>query len=180
MKRPILMAGNLVSLGIYTDSDADDVFFESNDPELNHYEADLGRFSSQEGAKDYIKSHFTNSEKERVFVVVDNKDGSVIGNCGIYTINWKSRNGIVGFMLHKEYWGRGYGTEVATLLVRYAFEMINLRKLVSFVLEPNKSSKRVLEKVGFRECGKFTEEVYVHDLGYVDQLAYEIFNRNAI
>ncbi len=178
MKRPILMTGKLVSLGVYTESDAEDLFFESNDPEMNHYEADLGKFSSVEGAKDYIKSHFTNSEKERVFVIVNNDDGRVIGNCGIYTINWKSRNGVVGFMLHKEYWGKGYGTEVAALLVRYAFEMINLRKLVSFVLEPNAASKRVLEKTGFKECGRFTKEVYVHDHGYVDQLSFEIFNQN--
>lgn len=173
------MKGERISLGVVLESDAENAFFENNDPELNHFFRRLGRMSSYEEALESIRNLFKNSETERVFAIVLNENGKAIGHVGIHGIDWKSRNGAVGYILSKEYWGNGYMTEAVMLLVKYAFEMINLRKLLSFVLDPNVASKRVLEKVGFRECGRFTKQAYVHDYGYVDEVAFEIFNRNA-
>ncbi len=175
--RPIILTGENVSLGVVLDSDAENAFIENNDPELNHYFRRLGRMSSYQDAVDSIKWLYKNSETERVLAIVLNQSGETIGHVGIHGIDWKSRNANVGYALFKEYWGKGYMTEAVALLVKYSFEMINLRKLFTHVLDPNIGSKRVLEKNGFKECGRLTEHSYVYDHGYVDEVLYELIRK---
>ncbi len=158
------------------ESDAEGAFLENNDPELNHFFGRLGRMSSYEEALQSIRDVFKNSDTERVFAIVHNHSGEAIGHIGVHRIDWKSRNGSIGYQLSKENWGNGYMTEAVRLVIKYSFEMINLRKLFSHVSDPNIASKRVLEKTGFRECGRLTKHSYIHDFGYVDEVIYELFN----
>lgn len=69
-------------------------------------------------------------------------------------------------------------TEAVSLVVKYSFQMINLRKLFTHVLVPNVASKKILEKNGFKECGRLSKQSYVYDYGYVDEVLYELFNEN--
>lgn len=172
------MSGDKVSLGVVVDSDAEYAFIENNDPDLNHFFRRLGRMSSYEEAVQSIRNLYKNSETERVFAIVLNGNDKSIGHVGVHEINWTSRYGSVGYMLSKDHWGNGYMTEAVKLLVKYSFEMINLRKLFSHVSDPNIASKRVLEKAGFKECGRLTKHSYIHDFGYVDEVFYEKFNCN--
>ena len=54
----------------------------------------------------------------------------------------------IGWRLAADYWGRGLATEGARAVVRYAFEGLGLRSLVSFTVPRNLQSRRVMEKLG--------------------------------
>jgi RimJ/RimL family protein N-acetyltransferase len=54
----------------------------------------------------------------------------------------------IGWRLAPQYWGRGLATEGARAAVRYAFEVLELPKLVSFTVPANVRSTRVMEKLG--------------------------------
>jgi len=54
----------------------------------------------------------------------------------------------LGFILRREYWGRGYATEAATALLRFAFEELQLHTVEAGCLPENLASRRVLEKLG--------------------------------
>jgi ribosomal-protein-alanine N-acetyltransferase len=54
----------------------------------------------------------------------------------------------IGWRLAAEYWGRGFATEGAREMVRYAFEVIGLESLVSLTVPANIRSRRVMEKLG--------------------------------
>ena len=54
----------------------------------------------------------------------------------------------IGWRLAVEYWDKGLATEGAREVVRYAFEELKLPELVSFTTVGNKSSRRVMEKLG--------------------------------
>jgi len=54
----------------------------------------------------------------------------------------------VGFIIHPEYWGRGYATEAARALVRFAFTALELATVYGGCLPENAASCRVLEKAG--------------------------------
>lgn len=47
-----------------------------------------------------------------------------------------------------QFWGRGYAKEAASAILRYAFEVLGLEKVVADVDEPNHASIRVLEALG--------------------------------
>lgn len=55
---------------------------------------------------------------------------------------------LIGFMLHRDYWGRGYATETARALVRFGLEELRLDAVHAGCLPENEASRRVLEKVG--------------------------------
>lgn len=53
----------------------------------------------------------------------------------------------IGWRLAQEYWNRGFATEGARAVVRYAFETLKLPDIVSFATAANIRSRRVMEKL---------------------------------
>ncbi|MBI3721012.1 MAG: GNAT family N-acetyltransferase [Fimbriimonas ginsengisoli] len=66
-------------------------------------------------------------------------------------------------------WGKGYGSDAAKVRARYAFEVLNLRLLLSEVFEDNERSLRTLEKVGYVEYGRCPKKYWVRGR-YVDSI----------
>lgn len=62
--------------------------------------------------------------------------------------------GLLGYWLGPPFWGRGYTTEAATAVVRYAFAELAMTRLNSGYLAGNEASARVLGKLGFAETGR--------------------------
>jgi RimJ/RimL family protein N-acetyltransferase len=54
----------------------------------------------------------------------------------------------IGWRLAADYWGRGLATEGAQAIVQHAFEVLDLKSLVSFTVPANVRSRRVMEKIG--------------------------------
>lgn len=58
-----------------------------------------------------------------------------------------------GFWLGKSYWGQGYGTEATGALVHFCFHVLKQKVLKANAFKTNTASRRILEKLGFREVG---------------------------
>lgn len=54
----------------------------------------------------------------------------------------------VGWRLDPAHWGHGYATEGAREAVRFGFEQIGLREIVSFTTGSNHRSRRVMDRIG--------------------------------
>jgi len=54
----------------------------------------------------------------------------------------------IGWRLASQHWGRGFATEGARAVVKFAFEVLNLAELVSFTVPANVRSLRVMERLG--------------------------------
>lgn len=78
-------------------------------------------------------------------------DGAFLGFAGLAVPAFKARFAPcveIGWRLAAEYWGRGFATEAARAVVRYAFGSLQLNELVSFTTVANLRSRRVMEKLG--------------------------------
>ena len=53
-------------------------------------------------------------------------------------------------------WGRGYATELGSALIAYAFDELEVPRVVAQVEPANQASRRVLDKLGMTEQGKRT------------------------
>lgn len=62
----------------------------------------------------------------------------------------------VGYYIGSPYWGRGFATEAAGAIVRQGFDVFRFVKLTSAYHADNPASGRVLEKLGFKPCGRST------------------------
>ncbi len=56
----------------------------------------------------------------------------------------------VGWRLAAEHWGRGYATEGAAAALDVGFGTMDLGEIVSFTVEANSRSRRVMSKLGMR------------------------------
>lgn len=54
----------------------------------------------------------------------------------------------IGWRMAYEFWGRGYATEAAVAVLRFAFLQLGLAEVVSFTAEPNERSWRMMERIG--------------------------------
>jgi RimJ/RimL family protein N-acetyltransferase len=56
----------------------------------------------------------------------------------------------IGWRLARAYWGNGYATEGARAALRFGFEQLGLREIVSFTVPANARSRRVMERLAMR------------------------------
>jgi len=56
----------------------------------------------------------------------------------------------LGYDFRSDHWNRGYATEAATAVRDYAFDVLELPRLISLIRRGNAASRRVAEKLGMR------------------------------
>lgn len=86
-----------------------------------------------------------------VWLIVWAETGAIAGHCVLREAEWKEGNDLeIGYVLLKEFWGKGIATEVARNLCDYAFSRFDRSFLIAYVDPENASSRHVLEKCGFK------------------------------
>jgi RimJ/RimL family protein N-acetyltransferase len=101
--------------------------------------------------------------------------GKPIGTMGIHSINWKDRTATTGALIgEKEYWGKGYGTDAKMTLLDYAFNTLNLRKIMSRVYAFNGRSLAYSLHCGYRVEGRLLRQRYAYGR-YWDEIILGLF-----
>lgn len=54
----------------------------------------------------------------------------------------------IGWRFHRRFWGHGYALEAAQVALRFAFESLHLREVVSFTARRNERSQRLMQRLG--------------------------------
>ena len=85
-------------------------------------------------------------------------DDKLLGDIDLYIYNWPGRDAFVGLGIgEREFWGKGYGTDVMKVILRYAFTEVNLNRVTLIVFEFNPRAIRSYEKAGFRHEGRMRQ-----------------------
>ena len=63
---------------------------------------------------------------------------------------WGEGSAELGYWVAEEYQGRGYATRASEILIRHAFNDLNIQRIFASYKKENMASKRVLEKLGFK------------------------------
>ncbi|MCG7845314.1 MAG: GNAT family N-acetyltransferase [Methanomassiliicoccales archaeon] len=93
-------------------------------------------------------------KSDRFSFTILTKDGRPIGNMGLEDISWKYRRASMGIMIgEKDHWGKGYGSDAITTLLRYCFEELGMRRVELFTDSDNHRAQVAYKKCGFREEG---------------------------
>jgi len=108
------------------------------------------------------------------FAVVHKESNKVIGSCGVYP-DPANDTGLLGWILHKDYWKRGYGTEFAGELIRYGFEDLKLRRIQAPCAAVNYGSCRIMERNGMRREALRVKAFWARvDKEWIDEAWYAI------
>lgn len=133
------------------------------------------------------RKYFVSTETERQWVlntINQNKDIKLavctvdenlyIGNVYLTGIDYINRKATSHILIgNHDFWKNGYGTEAMALLLDYAFNHLNLRRIEAHVLEDNIGSCKMHEKLGYKREGILRESVY-KDGTYKSQISYAL------
>ncbi len=113
--------------------------------------------------------------REHNYAIVDLNTDTLIGNCGLLDVDHINRTAEVGiFIGDKEYLGKGYGREALSLLIDYAFSVLNLRNIMLRVYSFNERAVNSYKAIGFRLMGKRRKALIrdgkEHDILFFDLL----------
>lgn len=130
-----------------------------NDKEINQY-METRFFPQGLGAlRDYVKTHGQKPD-EPWFAICLQDNGRHIGNIKLGPINYHHRTADVSYFIgEKDCWGKGYATEAIELVVRFAFEVLDLYKVSAETYARNVGSQKALEQNGFVREGVFKKQV---------------------
>ncbi len=112
-------------------------------------------------AKDMLENSPADSA---LFMAHTAGDEKLIGFVELGGFDWAARTAWVGIGIGEaDYWGKGYGTEMMNLVLRYAFQGLNLNRVNLNVFAFNKRAIRSYEKCGFVYEGTQREVIYKED-----------------
>ncbi|KJA20509.1 hypothetical protein HYPSUDRAFT_203659 [Hypholoma sublateritium FD-334 SS-4] len=96
-----------------------------------------------------------------LFVVAESKDtGALLGMAEISINTPQNLNGQLGIALAKDWWGKGFGTEIMEWLIAYSFKSLGLRRLTLGVFASNPGAVALYEHVGFKHEGRQREALW--------------------
>jgi RimJ/RimL family protein N-acetyltransferase len=100
----------------------------------------------------------------------------VIGDVMLHWMPDEHRQAEIGFVLHPDHQRKGYTTEAARVLLRVAFEVLELHRVFGRIEARNEASARVLEKLGMRREANFVENEFVKN-EWQSEIVYAILER---
>ncbi|MEM9588486.1 MAG: GNAT family N-acetyltransferase [Planctomycetota bacterium] len=134
--------------------DAERAFELNSNADVMRYTGDTPLASVDE-ARDFIDNYpdFDDVGYGR-WACVLKETQTVIGFCGLkYLADLDVVD--IGFRLLPSHWGQGLATEACTACLAFGFDVIDLSRIVAFVMPENLPSIRVLEKSGMSFDGEF-------------------------
>lgn len=149
-------------------SDLEEVYSYSSDYEVAKYMYALSfnkdEIPPKEITADFLKLCEDEWQKEvqdfYEFAIMEKASGRQIGHIALYHLEEDNNGGEFGWILSREFWGKGYCTEAATELKRFAFETLHLTKIQAHCDEKNITSSRVMEKIGMKKVWGNGPRVY--------------------
>ncbi len=144
-------------------------FYElQSDPEVLRYsvvDPDLSEQAIRENLDHLIRIYSQPHLGIRVWAVV-NRDNELVGTCAL--VRGEGDEAEIGYRLLRKYWGRRYGLEIGSGLIRYALTVLNLSKITAVVCKSNIPSVRILDRLM-----RFVGEEYNPEFKDVDRI-YEL------
>ena len=123
-------------------------------------------WQSLDDARDFIsRSADAMSRGESVTFGIELTDShELAGKCMLFNIVSGSERAEMGFGIGRDYWGKGIGFEAGHALLTHAFENLRLRRIGAEIDPENKSSAKLLERLGFVREGLLRERWKINDV----------------
>jgi RimJ/RimL family protein N-acetyltransferase len=130
--------------------DLDSLYALYCDPDVRRYipDAPLTYEEAREELEWFLNGHPRHPELG-LWATINKGTGTFIGRCGLlpWTINGQAEVE-VAYLLAKEFWGQGLGTEAARAIADYGFEKLQLSRLICLIEPDNLASIKVARNIG--------------------------------
>ena len=156
MTAPDELVGPRVLLRPFALADVPAVLAYASDPEVTrHLQWDA--YDDPATAASFIRSTLGGGETWFARAILLRETEAVIGGADLRVVSPPDRRAELGYGLARAYWGCGYATEAAGLLVRFGFERLGLMRIQAACAVENERSMRTLERLGMRREGRLAQ-----------------------
>ncbi|MEA2552994.1 MAG: hypothetical protein QOJ65_1170, partial [Fimbriimonadaceae bacterium] len=142
--------------------DLDELYRLYSDPDIRHYFPDGTRTldETKEELEWFLNGHPRHPDLG-LWATVRKDTGQLIGRCGL--LPWVIDGTLeieVAYMIAKEHWRHGFGSEAATAIVQYGLQNLGLKRIIALIDAEHEASIKTAEKAGLR----FDKEVVMDGL----------------
>ena len=132
-----------------------------NDIEQSRFMHAVPHPYTKEDGESYFRYLESARNDERVYelAIFDNENDTFIGVVSLRNIDFHYQNGELGYWLVKDFWRKGYALEAAELLIKYAFEELDLCRIYATLEKDNAASLALLVRLGFEVEGLMKKSV---------------------
>lgn len=130
--------------------------------------ADLSYPYEVDVAREWILDHPTAwKERNALFLCACLRDSHEIIGSGNLFLDPRNHKAEIGYLIGYQHWNKGYATEIAGMLIHFAFEHLQVNRVEGYHLARNPASGRVLEKHGllYEAC---LRKMFLKDERYED------------
>jgi RimJ/RimL family protein N-acetyltransferase len=144
-----------------------------NDPEIRQYLL-ITYPQMEENEGEWLKQVAKN-DGTNIVLAIETIAGKLIGTMGLHRINWKDRVATTGAIIGEaDFRDKGYGTAAKMLLLDYAFNTLNLRKICSSVIAFNERSLQYSLHSGYVIEGRLRQHIFKNG-EYHDEINLGVF-----
>ncbi len=161
------LQGERVELRPFVPEDAEAVFAYACDPEVTRFMA-WDPAPDLDSVRPFLDEQIARRRRGEALglAIVLNDTGQMIGSvdlrrvCSSSFLRWRGpRRAELGYLMARDYWGRGLMTEAARLTVAHGLAALGLTQIVAWADADNRASRRVLEKIGMHTRGSEIREI---------------------
>lgn len=110
-----------------------------------------------------LMEEFYSSEKGLSWGIVERQNPTqVIGTIGVFNFDWENATAEFGYMLHENFWNKGYMKECFQPVLDWAQQQVKLNNLKAIVHPVNNFSSKLLLDNGFVLEGTLEETYLSH------------------
>lgn len=132
-------------------TDAKDMFEYASDLETTRYV--FAKHHSIKETQDIIAKDFLFAPLGK-FAIELKSTHKMIGTISYNRMNEELKVAEIGYTLNKDFWSKGFMTEILATLITYGFEVFGFNKLLAVFDETNIASSKVIQKCGMKFIGK--------------------------
>jgi len=121
---------------------------------------------------------FNKEGEKEIVLVIETKEGMIIGDIGLHNIDYRNGTADLGIMIgDKNYWRQGFGYDAEMTLLKYAFNTLNLRKIIHCAFLLNRGSVNLAKKCGGIQEGLLKKHIFSNN-EYHNMVILAIFKEN--
>jgi len=160
MKNPFLVAEH-VYLRTLSADDLNDRYREwFNDSEVCQYNSHHRFPNYNEDMRRYYETTIQ-SHDNLILAICDKVTDAHIGNVSLQNIDLLNQSAEFAILIgDKSYWNRGFGREVASLIIEHGFDQLNFHRIYCGTMENNVGMQKLALALGFKEEGRSRDALY--------------------
>jgi ribosomal-protein-alanine N-acetyltransferase len=137
-------------------NDIDELFALYSDPEIRRFFPDgVKNFEDTKEELEWFMNGHPEHPELGLWATIHKETDKFIGRCGLLPWAIESKLEVeVAYLLDKRFWHQGLATEAAAGILKYAFDNLNLSRIICMMHPDNIASQRVAQKLGMTLEGK--------------------------